>query len=61
MTIRGYTPCACGGCFEITLDGRFCFACEEAGCPDRADPSDTNCCVEPEPDSEVMPGFEPKA
>lgn len=61
MTFRGYTPCACGGCFEIAFDGGFCDDCEDAGCPDRADPSDTNCQVEPEPESVDFPGFTPKA
>jgi hypothetical protein len=41
----GYKSCDCGGCFEITIDSDFCDECVEAGCDERPDPSDTECCV----------------
>lgn len=61
--MSGSYACACGGCFENIYGehGDFCFACEEAGCPDRPNPHDTNCQVEPEPESEDFPGFASKA
>lgn len=28
----GYTDCPCRDCFEISMDGKLCSLCEEAGC-----------------------------
>lgn len=29
---KGYLPCACRDCFELTVGGELCSLCEDAGC-----------------------------